>query len=143
MKDNLKAEIFFCTDFLPQCAVIRLKMGNIRITLTRCTCDRLSVYEHMVLVGCQDEVAQKTKETLSRTPVCSSYGPTSCQRRLGLQAVSRKNDEIFLHNHTADGRNPTPPGMHNNYPVNNGIMISYISTGAGFLPSTVSSFKLT
>ena len=36
---------------------------------------------------------------------------------------------------TVDGRNPKqPPGMYKN-PVNNGI--NYISTGAGFLPSTV------
>ena len=35
---------------------------------------------------------------------------------------------------TVDGRNPAPPGIYKN-PVNNGIFI--ISTGAGFLPSTV------
>ena len=35
---------------------------------------------------------------------------------------------------TVDGRNPAPPEMQKN-PVNNGI--NYLSTGAGFLPSTV------
>ena len=33
-----------------------------------------------------------------------------------------------------DGRNPAPPGMYKN-PVNNGM--KYLSTGAGFCPSTV------
>ena len=38
---------------------------------------------------------------------------------------------------TVDGRNPKqPPGMYKT-PVNNGI--NYLSTGAGFLPSTVST----
>jgi len=36
---------------------------------------------------------------------------------------------------TVDGRNSAPPGMYKN-PVNNGI--NYLSTGAGFCPSTVS-----
>ena len=35
---------------------------------------------------------------------------------------------------TADERNPAPPGMQKNF-VNNGI--DYLSTGKGFLPSTV------
>jgi len=38
-----------------------------------------------------------------------------------------------------DGRNPAPPGMYK--PLkNNGI--NYLSTCAGFLPSTVSNIKL-
>ena len=36
--------------------------------------------------------------------------------------------------HTVDGRNSAPPGMRKT-PVDNGI--NYISTGAGFLASTV------
>ena len=36
--------------------------------------------------------------------------------------------------HTVDGRNPAPLGMYKN-PVNSGI--NCLSTGAGFLPSTV------
>ena len=36
---------------------------------------------------------------------------------------------------TVDGRNPAPPGMYKTH-VNDGI--NYLSTGAGFLPSTVS-----
>ena len=40
-----------------------------------------------------------------------------------------KSEVVFVH-HTVDGRNPAPPN-----PVNNGIFT--ISTGAGFLPSTV------
>ena len=38
---------------------------------------------------------------------------------------------------TVDGRNPAPPGMHETHwnPVNNKIFT--ISTGAGFLPSTI------
>ena len=35
---------------------------------------------------------------------------------------------------TVDGRNPAPLGMYKT-PVNSGI--NYLSTGAGFLPSTV------
>ena len=41
----------------------------------------------------------------------------------------------YISIHTVDGKYPAPPGMYKN-PTNNGI--NYLSTGAGFLPSTVS-----
>ena len=43
---------------------------------------------------------------------------------------------IYIYIHTVDGRNPAPPGMYKTLQIiNNGTFI--ISTGAGFLPSTV------
>ena len=47
------------------------------------------------------------------------------------------NDDTWKGCHTVDGRNPAPPWMFETHwnPINNGI--NHLSTGAGFLPSTV------
>ena len=39
--------------------------------------------------------------------------------------------------HTVDGRNPAPHGMHKTWTMYVNRLIFTISTGAGFLPSTV------
>ena len=36
-----------------------------------------------------------------------------------------------------DGRNPAPPGMYDSWYINGIDIIDYLSTGAGFQPSTV------
>ena len=65
-----------------------------------------------------------------------TYGTVGKPQALagGKSFVNPLPKQERIEEHTVDGRNPAPPGMHINL-VNNGI--NYISTGAGFLPSTV------
>ena len=50
------------------------------------------------------------------------------------QSRSIDGIKILSPGHTVDGRNPAPPWMEMK-PANNGM--NYLSSGAGFLPSTV------
>ena len=70
--------------------------------------------------------------------LCWSGNDSSTCTELGGNCISlySSTDAVYLCD-TVDGKNPAPPGMYKTFcSINNGI--NCLSTGAGFLPSTVS-----